>query len=290
MKKHLVKSAFSLVELSIVILIVGVIITGVTQGSRVITAMRLSLARSLTNNSEVNNIPDLVLWLEPTLPESFRKVESDDGKQITQWYDINPSVQNKKILNAHASNMITYKRYGINNLPTVYFNGSDGEVEDSALQTTAVLTESNYFTIFIVAQNLVLGTDQAAFINGLNTVNGYGYMIDDNSNRMFFLGGVGSNTSTTSAVTTMPEIIFLADSGTGITYQVNGVTQEVSTPVYTVITPSATAPLTVGSTSEATFVWNGYISEIIFFGRVLKPSEISDVKKYLSKKYNIKAA
>lgn len=48
MKKN---SAFSLIELSIVILIVGIIIAGVTQSSSLIRKMRLSSARQLTSTS-----------------------------------------------------------------------------------------------------------------------------------------------------------------------------------------------------------------------------------------------
>lgn len=45
------KKAFSLIELSIVILIIGIIVAGVTQGLRLINAFRLSSAKSLTNRN-----------------------------------------------------------------------------------------------------------------------------------------------------------------------------------------------------------------------------------------------
>lgn len=51
MKEINFKKAFSLIELSIVILIIGILVAGVTQSSRLINAMRIQSIRSLTINS-----------------------------------------------------------------------------------------------------------------------------------------------------------------------------------------------------------------------------------------------
>jgi len=52
--------AFSLIELSIVILVIGVLIAGVSQGGKMITKFRISAAASLTNSSPVHSIKNLV--------------------------------------------------------------------------------------------------------------------------------------------------------------------------------------------------------------------------------------
>lgn len=57
---------FSLVELSIVILIIGVLIAGVSQGIDLLQDSRLAAARMLTQSSRVNSIKNLVTWLETT--------------------------------------------------------------------------------------------------------------------------------------------------------------------------------------------------------------------------------
>ena len=64
--KNFHKKAFSLVELSMVILIVGILIAGVSQGIDLYQDSRLATARSLTKNSRVGRIPDLVSWYETT--------------------------------------------------------------------------------------------------------------------------------------------------------------------------------------------------------------------------------
>ncbi|MFM7620236.1 MAG: prepilin-type N-terminal cleavage/methylation domain-containing protein [Alphaproteobacteria bacterium] len=63
--------AFSLIELSIVILIIGILVAGVTQSSRLIRQMALSSARALTQSSPVPSIAGLVSWYEPTSEKSF---------------------------------------------------------------------------------------------------------------------------------------------------------------------------------------------------------------------------
>ena len=63
--------AFSLIELSIVILIIGILVAGVTSSSRLITRMKVVTAQNLTRNSPVSSIKDLAMWYETSLDESL---------------------------------------------------------------------------------------------------------------------------------------------------------------------------------------------------------------------------
>jgi len=58
------KKAFSLVEISVVILIIGILISGVSQGIDLYEDFRKNSAKSLTLNSRVGRIPDLLWWIE----------------------------------------------------------------------------------------------------------------------------------------------------------------------------------------------------------------------------------
>ena len=60
------KKAFSLIELSVVVLIIGILIAGITSGSRLVRNSKLASAAQFTKSSDINSIADLVLWLEPT--------------------------------------------------------------------------------------------------------------------------------------------------------------------------------------------------------------------------------
>ncbi|MBP7709944.1 MAG: prepilin-type N-terminal cleavage/methylation domain-containing protein [Rickettsiales bacterium] len=135
--------AFSLIEISIVILIIGILVAGVTQSSRLIAKSKLQTAQTLTKSSPVAGVRGLLFWFEPTLDESFISSETNDQTVITQWNDINP--QNTVKYNATAGqktnsalvsyNMApggtsgntsgpTYIVNGINNLPTLRFTNN----------------------------------------------------------------------------------------------------------------------------------------------------------------------
>ena len=91
--------AFSLIELSIVILIIGILVAGVTSSSRLIKRMKVVTAQNLTRNSPVSSIKDLSIWIETSLDESFDTAEESEGLNITNWYDINPQTSYKFTFN-----------------------------------------------------------------------------------------------------------------------------------------------------------------------------------------------
>ena len=70
-KKAQLKKAFSLIELSVVVLIIGILIAGISQSSRLVRAMKLSTARSLTRSSDVNSIQNLTAWFDATAEGVF---------------------------------------------------------------------------------------------------------------------------------------------------------------------------------------------------------------------------
>ena len=86
------RKAFSLIELSIVILIIGILVAGVTQSSRLIKQMRLQVARNITTSSPVTSIKDLKIWLETSqegsLISSTNGLNPDNNDKISSWNDI----------------------------------------------------------------------------------------------------------------------------------------------------------------------------------------------------------
>ena len=116
--------AFSLVELSIVILIIGVLIAAAGQGIDLLQDARLSAARMLTQSSRVASIKGLSLWLETTSENSFSASEAADGSTVTSWNDINPQANLKNNFTATGAAKPIYKTNIMNNLPAVLFDGS----------------------------------------------------------------------------------------------------------------------------------------------------------------------
>jgi prepilin-type N-terminal cleavage/methylation domain-containing protein len=83
------KKAFSLLELSIVIIIVSTITGAVYQGRLLYQKTKLEAARSITSGSPIASVNGLALWLDTTSPDAFTKSYSNDDS-IDQWNDTNP--------------------------------------------------------------------------------------------------------------------------------------------------------------------------------------------------------
>ncbi len=303
MRKKL--KAFSLIELSVVIIIVSVLIAGVTQGSKMIAYFRISSAQTLTLSSVVNTTTGLVLWLETSMPESFIDVESNDGVQLTKWFDRNPQALNRLVAKATASPAITYKANGdAYSLPAVSFNGSSASAVftlTNDVVNTFIVTPDNSYTFFIVAK---LKDDSSAsaktiFSNGDSSGWGYGVLgTQNNRSRTLLFNGSTNVTTSTANATTRPEVIsafYTGGAGGSLQLFTNGVgsagsgdagTAEIlNSTSATAVTPN-TAFYIGNKSSNAP--WTGEIYEIILFNRVLSTKERAQVEAYLGQKYNIK--
>ena len=82
------KSAFSLVELSIVILIIGLLAAGILQGRAIATKAKLQAAQLLTTQSPVHDIENVVAWWETTSANSFDETEAQNAATVSVWKDI----------------------------------------------------------------------------------------------------------------------------------------------------------------------------------------------------------
>ena len=310
MNKVQSKSAFSLIELSIVILIIGILIAGVTQGSRLVSAFRISNARAITNSSDVNSISGLVLWLEPTMENSFAISsvpvtpsiltdvdEPNNNAGIGRWNDRNP----QSLIKNHATQTVAlfqqplYKTGAINGLPALYFNSREATATDHYLVSSLNIdyTELNDVTIFMVYQ-----------LSTANSNTNYCLLGNDNGSFDRFLcpryapnsttgtTSSGSTNVTVSAINTTAATIasmVLRNGGASNSsaVYVNGASAATFTESHS---NSGTSNFYIGAVgnSSPTGFFNGYIAECIVFNRALKNEERRDVEKYLSNKWGIK--
>ena len=96
------KKAFSLIELSVVVLIIGILIAGITQSSRLVRAMKLNTARSLTRSSDVNSIRNLTAWFDATAEGVFSSScntasTNTNLTSTTRAFDTNTSTGNPSV-------------------------------------------------------------------------------------------------------------------------------------------------------------------------------------------------
>ena len=172
------KKGFSLIEISIVLLIIGILISGILVGQDLILDAKIKSAQNLTRTSPVNKIPDLTLWLDVNAEKSLittatankcllKYVSYQDllgNETICAWQDINPQksfVSDKIALSlntTHALNaMPTYVVNGIGGLPSLYFDGSDYLIS-SIPQSTSIAN-----TILNVDLHSLLSSSEVSF-------------------------------------------------------------------------------------------------------------------------------
>jgi prepilin-type N-terminal cleavage/methylation domain-containing protein len=289
------KKAFSLIELSIVIVIVAILIAAIAKSSKVIEEFNVKSCNSITLSSPISAIKGLALWLEPCSERSFLnssgKYTVDDGDLIQTWFDNNPQTAFKKNFDApDANKRPSYIAKGINSLPSIQFSHSLTRYLEN---TTGILSlgDSSY-TIFTVARMtghttgvyFVYGQADSSFAVGklsaivFNvTQDGIGFAAGSNDNYTIAItdnvdfittattNGLISNVYHNSLIPTAKTLASSAANGVG------GLVARVGSAPY-----------------SETEIFTGFISEIIVFDRVLESEEIEDVTKYLAKKYTIK--
>jgi prepilin-type N-terminal cleavage/methylation domain-containing protein len=282
--------AFSLIELSIVILIIGILVAGVTSSSRLIKRIKVVTAQNLTKGSPVSSIKDLSVWYESSLDESFVDSEESNGVNITSWFDINPqSSYRYPALQSTVANQPTYADDQINGLPAIKFNGSS-----SYFLTTDFNFANNKITIFIVTKRILGNDSGTAMLNGLNPSYGNDWADPGNlqvwevSSQVKVWRGTPALSFINHPGNATPYIFSTTiDGANNITY-LNGVSINTVATSGTILMKN----LYMGCRylGGPGIYYNGYISEVIIFSRSLSTEERKSIESYLGKKYSIKVS
>lgn len=307
-KRH--PRAFSLIEISIVVLIVGILTAGITLSSKLIRKSAIVNAQSLTRGSKIDQIPDMVLWYETTLSGSVsgasNKQQPENNEEVYGWKDLNPSIVTNNVVQSTSANRPLYKLGAINNLPAIKFDGSNDYFQISNNVT------GHDFTLFTVFRTSDPGYGdgtglawQSSIIFSADYPNVYFDVIplafgggkpkigvgDNNS------GHSGANNEETVLVGSSainddkPHIVMTSRTqGTGLrTIYVDGVSAASSSSAasggYSPIGSRDTSTVMMIGYSVQSF--NGYIGEIIIFNRILKQNERKAVESYLGKKWGV---
>ena len=204
-KDQIKKTAFSLIELSVVVLIIGILIAGITAGSRLVRNSKLASAAQFTKSSDVNSIPDLVLWLEPTQENSFATTSTNSGnlnyanvaslqdanyikdtlrpdnrEYIARWNDITPRAfpgNKKSVYQEIAAQRPMYIANAINGLPAIQFDGSTQYLYSQNNATTPsapplVAGDDSYTMIAVFSPSRVTAHNPILEQTPYNPVNG----------------------------------------------------------------------------------------------------------------------
>ena len=285
--------AFSLIEISMVILVIGILIAGISQGIDLYDDYRLTSARNLTKNSLVNRIPDLEMWLETTSENSLAtgttsftdKPNPIDQDSIGRWNNINPNIlpsaRNHATQATSTNNQPKYIRKGMNGLPSLLFDGTN----DFFSFDGNFLVGADY-TIFVVEAR---GSDNDnVFLCGnelvANKILILGYTLSDQIIHTHY----GSDLIKViphfkSSISRIHSFIFSKINGKSIYTNSGTGTPNISQKL-PLISYSGSS---IGNCMNLIY-FNGTIAEIIIYSRALTDKERQGVESYLSKKWGIK--
>ncbi len=278
------KKAFSLIEVSIVILIIGILISAISQGGVFINKSRLSNAQSLTQNSVVNHISDLIAWYETSLESSFPVSEQNNQGAISTWYDNTPSAitKNNATQGTSANQPKFYENIFNGAIPGIRFDGSN----DLMLFDGSLLANSSY-TIFVVEQRRS-NSSSNYFLGGTTLSQNQNLVLGYRANTTLTQAHYSNDMDVTVAAYSSPQPkihTFQFDTTNGKKYWVNGgTTPDATSAGQTAAITSYTASA-LGRYNAS--YYNGDLAEVIIFKRILKGDERQNIENYLSKKYGI---
>ncbi len=283
--------AFSLLEISVITIIIAILMAGVLQSRNIVKKAKLNNARTLTVSSPVKSIGDIVAWFEPTLEKSFIKEEGIGGGKISTWYDINPNITTvaNNATQDNEVNKPTYTESAINGIPAIRFNSSSSNY---LLFDGTSLANSPY-TVFIVEQRRANNSDNFIIAGSNSTDNTnliIGYSTDTQLMMSYINNGYYANISGYSNPT--PRIHSVVFNFSTRKYYVNG---KELTLISSESYPSPSSPThafddaALGRIviSGGSSYYEGDIGEIILLKKALTNEERKSVEHYLSKKWNI---
>lgn len=281
------KKAYTMIELSIVLIIAGLLVaTVLVGGSALVRSARVSNARSATSDSPVPITDGLIAWYECSIPDSFISTEIvANSSNLSTWYDRSPlSLPLKKnALTTTASTNVTYKFDGMNKAPSIVFSGS------------GKLSIANFYQGSF-AQATIFVTFNPTSTSGTTTLLDSGpsnstYSISISSTAITLNAGTAATTSSSGNP---------ASIGTNKNYIIAAYFNNSSSKVYLNDTSNVTGNgsalnagsnimngLTVGANNAGSSGFNGQISEVIIFNRLLNVAERKAVMQYLAKKYQV---
>lgn len=276
------KTGFSLLELSVVLIIISILISSIIGASVALHTARLTSARSLTKTSDIKDIPGITLWLDAVSIESFDDVDIYDGDTIPNWYDIKSSPTAPHIATQTLpTNKPTYLKDGVGKLPAVVFDGVDDflSVEN--------FSANGFITIFVVGKfansNFIIehGDD-------ITTEDGFSfYGVGTPPTTVKRGTGISSNVISNNWFTPNQDAIgVMRYDGTNISYKLNG-NAFINAATSSAPDSAINAKLYIGARGGTSLFSSGSFGEIIIFDRALTDDEVNMVLKYLNKKWGV---
>ena len=299
-------------------MIVGILVAGVTQSSRLVKRMRLTTAQQITSSSDVNSISDMVLWLEATQDFAFAtgtnasfdfntNIYTDvdrpsDQDRIGRWNDkaIRNTTAKKSAIQNALARQPKYVEDGINNLPALYFDStstplclhSPVNIDRALIPNVSIFAVYRWTSIDTGQNQRLWGADnggwdrQALFYSPYGPWNGVTNGGGTSSIDNFTNRNKNQIFSYISKVAVTNGSMGYINSSTSP----NIYTESYANPGYPALTLAGVNNQTGSLILDGNCVdsTNILIGEFIVFDRALNAEERASVEKYLAKKWSIK--
>lgn len=292
------KLGFSLIEISVVVLIIGILVAAISTGTDMVKRSKIASAQNLTSNSSISAMKDLVLWFETSLPTSFVS-GLGEGEFVTVWRNHSPYYSIGNASQSTEANQPVYVEHATNYIPAVRFIDADNFLTiDGA---NSLLTDSN-LNIFVVEDRddsdvddirNILSSNDDANDNGLDIY----YDATDN----IVVNVAGTSLTFDAPLGDSLHYVSLDDGGLvvngetlirdDLNYYLNKRLPEIgsmaaidATAAVDRIPAGNITNLTIGSSALSYF---GNISEILIFNRRLRKEELVDIFDYFQAKYKL---
>lgn len=140
------QKAFSLIEISIVLIIIGLLVYGATSGKALINRARIIKMRDYTKSfSSLSVNKNLAFWIESSMPDAY-ETASDGTIAIIDKAIFDGA--RTDVTSRYSSESPTYTENAINKLPAFYFDGNDDCINNNDMAQIS----SKPHTIFFIAK------------------------------------------------------------------------------------------------------------------------------------------
>lgn len=291
--KNKVSKAFSLTEISLVLIIISLLVSAIFTGGDLIDEANRTAAQRVSNRlTALFHEYEVSLHLDAVNKESVEIITQNGKDRVTKWEDVKTSGVKHEFAQSNVDRMPIYIKDGINGRPGVYFdNYSTGTtyLHDSQIYGRDLFGAGNKMTFFIVQYLPDPDTNLTRIFNWYKVYGAYAHriIITTGSNISHNFGNFCCYGNSTQNATFPPEsiskpaVITLTKNGCAMSVNVNGVNIDNESRCYG-NTLTNWAPTDLGG------YFKGYVGEILVFKESLDASSISKFENLLMKKWKIK--
>jgi len=296
MQKNKLSKAFSLVELSIVILVVGILLAAITKGKDLYSDMQLKTAQSVTSSSLINSLKSVSLWLDTTTISNIRdadKNQLDFDNNVHYWRDNKVSslatlieLQANSTANTDATKPLLV-RNGLGGLPSIQFDGANYFTLNNATKSPLTDNDDTYSIAIVMKSNHLQAASGTPIAIGA-AANHFAFNITNNTGAEISQGTGNTRTFTHDSLRKNIYIFVVNNNNANNVKIYNN--SDTSTDIATT-TPSSSSiiqeKINIAANISDTPGYNGQISEVIVFNNELSQKEVEEINDYFKQKYNI---